>query len=180
MKKEENITKVILLGDTGVGKSSLGNYIIGKDVFKHKATASRVTSEIEGKISEREKYKDIYVIDTPGFQDTNFEDEKFLEELRTKFRKENAGIRAIFILINFNEPRFAPIIKKQIHLYCLLFMIQDFWEHVAIVFTKAYYHFPKEKFDDMKKELESDNGIIIEMKDYIQQCAENINQKKKR
>ena len=120
------------------------------------------------------------MIDTPGFQDTNFEDEKFLEELRTKFRKENVGIRAIFILINFNEPRFAPIIKKQIHLYCILFMIQDFWEHVAIVFTKAYYHFPKEKFDDMKKELESDNGIIIEMKDYIQQCAENINQNKKK
>ena len=148
MKNKENITKIVLLGETGVGKSSLGNHIIGREEFIKQGSA-----KIEGKISERELYKDIYIIDTPSFQDTNLEDEKFLEELRNEFKDKNAGIRTICILINFCNPRLMPYIKRQIHIYCLLFMIEDFWEHVAIVFTKAFYHFPKDEFDSTKKEL---------------------------
>ena len=72
--KKENITKILLLGETGVGKSSLGNYIVGKEKFLSQGGGNRVTTEIEGKISERESYKDIFIIDTPGSQDTNNED----------------------------------------------------------------------------------------------------------
>ena len=48
--------------------------------------AKRVTNQIEGRISKREKYKDIYVIDTPGFQDTYLEDQKFIEELKLNIK----------------------------------------------------------------------------------------------
>lgn len=42
MSNKENITKILLLGETGVGKSSLGNYIIGKKEFLSRGGARRV------------------------------------------------------------------------------------------------------------------------------------------
>ena len=180
METKENITKIVLLGETGVGKSSLGNYIIGEEEFLKNGEAKRVTNQIEGRISKREKYKDIYVIDTPGFQDTYLEDQKFIEELKTKFKDKNAGVRAICLLVSFCNPRLMPYLKRQIYIYCLLFSIEDFWEHISIVFTKSYYHFPKEEFEANKKELESENGLINEIKDYLKQCIEKINESKKK
>ena len=41
------------------------------------------------------------MIDTPGFQDTYSEDQKFIEELKTKFKDKNAGVRAICLLVSF-------------------------------------------------------------------------------
>ena len=38
---------LILLGNTGVGKSFLGNVILGRDVFEHECAASSVTHETE-------------------------------------------------------------------------------------------------------------------------------------
>ena len=174
------MTKIVLLGETGVGKSSLDNYIIGEEEFLKNGEAKRVTNQIEGRISKREKYKDIYVTDTPGFQDTYLEDQKFIEELKTKFKDKNAGVRAICLLVSFCNPRLMPYLKRQIYIYCLLFSIEDFWEHISIVFTKSYYHFPKEEFEANKKELESENGLINEIKDYLKQCIEKINESKKK
>ena len=136
MTKEENIAKILLLGETGVDKSTLGNYIIGEKKFLTNGGGNRETTEIIGQISEKKEFSDIYIIDTPGTQDTKLEDAKFLEELKMNFSDKNAGVRAICILVNFSQPRFMSYIQQQIHIYCQLFPIENFWEHVAIVFTK--------------------------------------------
>jgi len=180
MESKENITKILLLGETGVGKSSLGNYIIGKEKFVSNGGGNRVTTKIHGEISERELYRDIYIIDSPGTQDTKFEDEKYLEELKNNFNHKNAGVRAICILINFSQPRFASYLQIQIYNYCRLFSIEDFWEHVAFVFTKAFYYIPDEEFNSMKQELESENGLINQLINYIEQCTKNINDEYKK
>ena len=117
---------------------------------------------------------------TPGFQDTNLEDEKFLEDLRNNSKDINAGIRVICILLNFTSPRFQEYLQKQMRIYSLLFPIEDFWEHVALVFTKAYYHFPKEEFDSIKRELESENGLVNEIRDYIHQHTIELNKSNKK
>lgn len=54
MESKENITKILLLGETGVGKSSLGNYIIGEEKFVSNGGGNSVTTKIHGEISERE------------------------------------------------------------------------------------------------------------------------------
>lgn len=179
MERKENITKILLLGETGVGKSSMGNYIVGKPKFLSLGSSKRVTTQIEGNISERELYKDIYIIDSPGSQDTQLEDSKYLEELQNNFQDINAGIRAICILINFSQPRFMSYLQKQIHIYCLLFPIEDFWAHVSIVFTKAYYYIPEKDFNSTKQELESEEGLINEIMNFIRKCTEEINKSKK-
>ena len=116
---------------------------------------------------------------TPGFQDTNLEDQKFINELKYSFQNKNAGIRAICLLLYFCNPRLESYLKRQIYIYCLLFQIENFWEHISIVFTKCYYHFNEEEFNDMKNGLESENGIINDIIDYIRVCTEEINKTKK-
>ena len=176
MANKENITKILLLGETGVGKSSCGNYIIGKKKFLSQGGGKSVTKRIDGEISERDLYKDIYIIDSPGTQDSKGDDEKYLDELKKSFKDKNAGVRAICLLINFSQPRFSMYLQKQIHIYCQLFPIEDFWEHVCIIFTKAFYYIPENNFDETKNELESENGLINEIIKYIKECTKKINE----
>ena len=179
MKKEENITKILLLGETGVGKSSFGNYIIGKKKFLTDGGASSTTKIIDGKISERELYKDIYIIDSPGTEDSKGNDQYFLEKLRDSFQDINAGVKVICLLINFSQPKFPLYLQKQIYLYCHLFPIKDFWDHVSIIFTKSYYYTPENKFNKTKSELESENGLINQIIKYIKECTKSINEERK-
>ena len=177
--EEQNITKILLLGETGVGKSSFGNYIIGKEKFLTQGGGSSVTKTIIGEISERDSYKDIYIIDTPGTQDSKGGDEKYLEELKNSFEDKNAGVRAICLLLNFSQPRFSEYLQKQIHTYYLLFPMENFWEHICIIFTKTYYYIPEDEFNKTKNDLESENGLLNEIINYIKQCNKNINEEKK-
>ena len=179
MEKEENITKILLLGETGVGKSSFGNYIIGKKKFLTDGGASSTTKIIDGKISERELYKDIYIIDSPGTEDSKGNDEYFLEELKNSFQDINAGVKVICLLINFSQPKFPLYLQKQIRTYCLLFPIKDFWDHASIIFTKSYYYIPENKFNKIKSELESENGLINQIIKYIKECTKAINEERK-
>ena len=179
MKSNENITKILFLGHTGVGKSSLGNYIIGRKKFESRGGASRVTTQINGEISERDSYKDIYIIDSPGTLDTKLEDSIYLEQIKKSFQNKNAGVRAICLLLNFSEPRFTSYLQKQLKIYSLLFSVEDFWEHVAIIFTKAFYYTPQDIFENFKHDLKSPHGLVNDIIIFIQKFVQEINDSKK-
>lgn len=87
---------------------------------------------------------------------------------------------AICILINFTQSRFASYLQIQINNYCRLFLIEDFWEHVTFVFTKAFYYIPDEEFKSMKQELESENELINQIINYIKQCPKILMMKIKK
>ena len=179
MKPKENITKILFLGHTGVGKSSLGNYIIGRNKFESKGGGERVTTQINGEISERDSYKDIYIIDSPGTLDTQLEDSVYLEQLKMCFQNKNAGVRAICLLLNFTEPRFTSSLQKQLKIYSLLFSVENFWEHVAIIFTKAFYYTPQEDFENVKHDLTSPHGVVNKIINFIQEFVQEINNTRK-
>ncbi|OUM70116.1 hypothetical protein PIROE2DRAFT_56991 [Piromyces sp. E2] len=56
---------LILIGETGVGKSSLGNFILGKEVFPVSDNPKSETKKVKGEYGEGNK-KDTFVIDTPN------------------------------------------------------------------------------------------------------------------
>ena len=64
MQGKENITKILLLGEAGVGKTNFSNYIIGKEELLAQGGGKRVTNKIQGRISKRELYKDLFIIDS--------------------------------------------------------------------------------------------------------------------
>ena len=73
-------TTILLLGVTGNGKSTLGNVLLGKKVFKVGNNIDSCTSQtqIESSIVNGTQ---INIIDTPGFDDSNGNDIGNIEKM---------------------------------------------------------------------------------------------------
>uniref|UniRef100_A0A671L9R2 Zgc:195075 n=1 Tax=Sinocyclocheilus anshuiensis TaxID=1608454 RepID=A0A671L9R2_9TELE len=72
--------KIVLFGKTGDGKSRAGNTILREKVFIPKASANSVTDQCERRQMKVHGRK-ITVIDTPGFFDTDHNDEETKSEI---------------------------------------------------------------------------------------------------
>ena len=154
--------KLVILGATGDGKSSLGNYILNlKDRFRVSDDPDSETKETLG-YSGANGAEDIFVIDTPGLQDTRASDKKHIVDM-VNYIKGHKDIQAIIIVFNFNQDRFAFYLKTMIKIFNDIFQNDDFWYHVGFVSTK-YYKGMREKFKEKKqKKIEKYIGMISEL-----------------
>ncbi|XP_048036049.1 trichohyalin-like [Megalobrama amblycephala] len=96
MEKTNLCLNLVLLGRTGVGKSSSGNTILGREAFISMKSSTSVTQRVADEVS-RVCGLPITVYDTPGFSDTEFSKED-LQKYEEILQKCESGLCA-FLLV---------------------------------------------------------------------------------
>jgi len=175
---EINITKILLLGKTGVGKSTFANFILkyDHDIFEKSGSGNSCTKEIQSMIGNQGTISsDILIIDSPGIFDSEKTNEEIIKNIIIKLKQNFAdGLNCILMLFNGTDPRFDEYVEKQIQLYLKIFPVKNFWSHVSLVFTKCYEYFPQQIFDKMKEERI--NGFVSIFKEKVNIITEKFNQ----
>ena len=133
-----NRKTIVLYGETGNGKSSLGNLILGDDLFEVSDYEDSLTKKPD--IKRSLIYPNIEVIDTPGFSDSDGEDDYNFKKMMRSL--EDKQVDFILIVLNFQETKFDRNTQLLIKILCNVFP-RNLLHHVGVAFT--FYNESDEK-----------------------------------
>ncbi|XP_078020830.1 GTPase IMAP family member 7-like [Epinephelus lanceolatus] len=123
--------RVVILGKTGVGKSSLANTILGEEPFEVDDTSNSGTRECQAE-TRSPNGRSITLIDTPGFFNTERSEEELNHEIVRCITECTPGPHAflvVFKVVKFTEQE-QDVINK-IHQY----FSEEVFRYATIVFT---------------------------------------------
>ena len=139
--------KVVLIGQTGSGKSKLGNFILQSEFFK---VGNGKSSETEI-ISEGNTYLDgmsVTIVDTPGLNDTNSKDEEIMDKIVKKFKDDNS-IDGIILVYSFRNMRRVQKHQELVNNLIEIFGKDLLEKRLKVIFTNSVIGEERDETDEI-------------------------------
>ena len=168
MANNDDVSSIIVLGETGTGKSSFCNNLCLQPKCQVGEGLNSETEKVQG-IKCEGIYDDIFIIDTPGLNDSNGQEQDILNiNLMNEYIRQNPRIKGIIILLKFTDNRLTGSVKQSLKAFAEMFPMNDFWSHVIFILSHFYANTQEEK--QRRKE--------ILLRNYKQEIREIMNQTK--
>ena len=145
MANNDDISSIIVLGETGTGKSSFCNNLCIEPKCVVGEGLNSETERVQG-IRCEGIYNDIFIIDTPGLNDSNGS-EQDAQNINTmnEYIRKNPRIKGIIILLKFTDNRITGSVKDSLKAFADMFPMNEFWYHVIFILSHFYANTPEEK-----------------------------------
>ena len=170
---QNKTVNILLIGEDGNGKSTLGNQILGFKAFD-KDKYYKCYKYTYGK-KGLEENSDLFVIRVPRFffplMDNKYITIQFLEYI-----SEIKELSAILLVFNYQQIRLTYSIIITLKILCKFFSIEKLGEHIGMVFTNSFtrkgFLTPEQKKLKLEKALLKMQKEIEEAIEY--KISENI------
>ena len=141
----EQAHTLVLFGKTGSGKSSILNRISGKTEFPEGTDMRSTTKEIShftGKFFDNPSEDRVMLVDTPGFYDTESEDQAHLKNMVNFLKEIKEGFTLLCFALPLLEMKFDVSVQLSLKMLITLFG-EEIKSKIRIIFT--HYNQLKEK-----------------------------------
>ena len=133
----ERIPSIVVFGNTGSGKSTLSNTLVGsEDAFQESDDVESETMETKGKNGVFDG-QPTFIIDTPGVHDASGLDTPHLVAM-AQYIKEHKEVKAFIIVINFLNMRLDDGVKRLFQLVANMYPGKKWYHNLGVVWSFYY------------------------------------------